>query len=912
VPPAAATTLDPTVQRVVDAGKTQEEAKEKEALQKEEELEQKIQLQKQVKARGAAKLKEAAAKKHKQSENNKAKEKEDAEHHKMPADEEFPVGEADKARVAFSNWIRLGRSGETLLTFTEKMAARHYFDFEQKSWHSVIDEFKKIFEAAKPEAPLPDPKEFAERLYGGYSLVGGDYKPSTSFDAAFSLSDESILALETLEKFKQVYRANKAGDFLVAEAQKLDEAQKTSFVSTKLASIVGTCEPLKALRLAIERLGPASEVSKKLSEIDSGKGVNASEFWMELGVSFDATTPGIAQVANAIRAVEARHPRTAGPTAPNDPARDKKDDPPPMMKWAEAQDQFEALERDASVEMLLAELGAPAGGELAANQAALLEKRKQEIESLVASMKSKKAEQTFEAWREKNHAKTVELNRAVAQLASAYANKIAELRHKPPRLDADGVTQAAAAFRRRIGSNTLVWALGELNPADCKPEEKVDAGVALAPFEGGTWNALLDPAWLSGVYEKFDPALFVKDDNSAVPPGKDEANEPDGPKSEVSPDGKPAEKKEAVPSESDDKDATRDQKVGAAEQKDDDNKDDVAGTDKKNELKAADEKLKKALKQCENNLPPTLKVMTPEEKLALSAKPEPEVRKELFADFESLRPLMGDVARELCAQLSQESGLAAGYEGLPAKFAAELYDAFVKGDAAPDFEGLLANVVKTGKGNGDGYLMKGRPIEHKDFDAAVPSERSLSCVIDTAGINESALNLSVVRADFDQELPEAEGNPKELVAFALDKIKRDPVAYINRYCNGPQLVRDPSWLFPEPQIESDVVFSEYCDLRTQYASRPPERYLRMTLKRESVVKKMEDKQLKRPTVFDAMLSRGWLERETRDRSWGASEGGIREALMKVDWEDVDQSKWECVQIDAKHEAVLQAAKKGTQ
>jgi hypothetical protein len=32
--------------------------------------------------------------------------------------------------------------------------------------------------------------------------------------------------------------------------------------------------------------------------------------------------------------------------------------------------------------------------------------------------------------------------------------------------------------------------------------------------------------------------------------------------------------------------------------------------------------------------------------------------------------------------------------------------------------------------------------------------------------------------------------------------------------------------------------------------------------------------------------------------------------MKVDWDDVDQSKWVCVQIDAKYEAVLQAARKG--
>jgi hypothetical protein len=302
--------------------------------------------------------------------------------------------------------------------------------------------------------------------------------------------------------------------------------------------------------------------------------------------------------------------------------------------------------------------------------------------------------------------------------------------------------------------------------------------------------------------------------------------------------------------------------------------------------------------------------MTPQERLALSAKPEPEVRKELVADFERLKPLMGEVARELCTQLSKETGLAAAYEGLPAKFAGEVYNAFVNGDAAKDFEDLLAEVAKTGRGNGDGYLMKGRPIEQKDFDAAVPSDRSLSRVIDTAAINESVLNLSAVRADFDKELPDAGGHPEELVAFALDKIKRNPIAYIDRYCNGPKLVREPSWLFPEPQIKSDLVFTEYCDLVAQYASWSPEGHLRLTLKRESVMKKIDDKQLKRPTVFDAMVSPRWLRRDIRDRNWGAPKGEIREALMKVDWEDIDQSKWECVHIDAKHEAKLRAARNG--
>ncbi len=64
-----------------------------------------------------------------------------------------------------------------------------------------------------------------------------------------------------------------------------------------------------------------------------------------------------------------------------------------------------------------------------------------------------------------NHRRTVEVNRAVALVARQHAELIAGLRRKQPRLDADGVSQAAARFRRRIGSNRLLWSLGELDPS---------------------------------------------------------------------------------------------------------------------------------------------------------------------------------------------------------------------------------------------------------------------------------------------------------------------------------------------------------------------------------------------------------------------------------------------------------------
>jgi hypothetical protein len=902
--PAAAKEAAPdaTVQRVVDAGKQAEESRANEAKQKEAEFKQKITQKTQVAGKGEAKLKEAAAKKHEENERNQRKAEEAGEHRTVPPDAAFPAGEAAQARVAFSNWIRLALTGESLLRFTERMAGRSYFDFEKRAWGSVIDEFKKLFDASKPEDPLPEPKELAERLYAGHSWTGKEYQPVAGFDPGYSLSDDSIKAWETLGKFKDLYRGSKAADYLAAEADKLDPAQKTSFVNSKLAAICGAAEPMKALRLALERLGPAVEVTGKLAEIDSGKGgVDATGFWAAMSLDFNAMLPGLEQVTAVIDKLLGRPPG-----APEAPA---------MLRWAEAQRHFEALD-DGALEALLSELGAQPGTDLAGNQAALLDRRKAQVETLAAAEKQKQPEQLFAAWVAENHPKTIAVNRAVAALAAGYARKIEELRRQSPRLDSDAVTRAAAAFRRRIGSNALVWALGELNPNDCHPAEKVDPSVALLPVEGADWNPLLDSGWLSGTYEKIDPALFKqpaapqaeKQEAPKADPKNDQAqpdnsDAPQGPKPEVAADGKPDEKKEK-PDEKKEKPDEKKEKP-ADEQLDKGEKTAQKTADDKppapDELKAADERLRTALKQCLEP-PPALKAMAPKDKVTLSAKPEPEVRKQLFPDFQTLKPSLEPAAIERCAQLDEEKGLAPGYEALPSRFTAELHQMYLDGDEAADFQSLITNLVKTGKGNGDGYLLKGKPIDQAAFETIAPDDKSLTRVVSTAAINESVLNLAAVRAGFDKARPDGEGRPEELVAFALERIQSDPATYIQLYCNGPQLVRFPSWLSPEPQIKSDAVFTEYSDLQSLYANWSPEGQLRMTLKRESVLKKIADKQLKKPTAFDGAVSPTWLERERRDQSWGTTGGGLREALMKVDWDDVDHSKWVCVEIDAKHRA----------
>ena len=140
----------------------------------------------------------------------------------------------------------------------------------------------------------------------------------------------------------------------------------------------------------MEQLGPATEVQKKLGELDTGKSVNATEFWAQVGLNFSPGKPGILQITEAITAIQAKKPKPDKPAA-DDPAKDKKDDPPPMMKWAEAQAQFEALKGDGALEALLGQLGAQPGGDLGGNQQALLEKRKKDVEALAPTDEGQEA-----------------------------------------------------------------------------------------------------------------------------------------------------------------------------------------------------------------------------------------------------------------------------------------------------------------------------------------------------------------------------------------------------------------------------------------------------------------------------------------------------------------------------------------
>jgi hypothetical protein len=324
-------------------------------------------------------------------------------------------------------------------------------------------------------------------------------------------------------------------------------------------------------------------------------------------------------------------------------------------------------------------------------------------------------------------------------------------------------------------------------------------------------------------------------------------------------------------------------------------------------VKAADTTLKGAFRVL-GKVPAPIAMLSDQQRIDESAKPAADLRQQHFPTFESLKPAMSATAQTKATQLDEEKGLDKGLEGLPALFKTEVLDAF-HADTYPkaaSVESLFNEVAKFGN-KPDGYMMKGKPLAAADFNVAVPSDQSLSRVINTDGAFSTYLQDEKAQKDWLKEHPGETVPPTadELTAWVLQKAQGNAPQTIKNYVK-PDIVRFPSWLFPEPQIKSDAVFSQYCDLLALYANWYPQGHLRMTVKREAVLKKIEGSHLKKPTVFDGTLSPLWMQRDNRDNNWGKTGGGLREALMKVDWEEIDHSKWVLVTIDPKYQAVLAA------
>jgi hypothetical protein len=829
--------------RSVETGKKDEEKEQQEAAQKEADYQKQIQAKKQLAAAGAARLKEAAHKQH--AANDKQKKDEAAQQapaHHAPSEADIPVGNVDQARVAYSNWLRLGLHGETLASFAEKMEARQYFDFEKRTWGAVFDVYQKAITGENP----PNPKEFAERLYVGAVWAAPGYRTAPGVDSQRALGDEALRAHEVLGRFADTYHGDKAGEYLLAEARRLDDAERASFVMSRLAPLASYAEPVRALRLALERLGPVDEVTRRLAEIDAGKTVRAGDVWPLVRAKFTPLRPAPLQLAEAIAELEAKKPKPEGAPA-------KKPAAPMPLGWLEAEPRFAALESDKTLETLLATLGVPAAkNDRATVERALLEQRRKEVRERAALAKDKKPREVFEVWVAENHARTVEMNRAVAALATAYARELAELRRQAPRLDADGVTRAVAAFRRRIGCNKLVWAVGELNPRDITPEERVDAGVVLAPVERADWNALLDPAWLLEVYERFDATIFAADAH-----------------------------KEAQPADKDDKrrdEPARDDKPAAL-------------APNPAELEAAEIRLRKTLRQAGQRPHPRVLALDARGKVALAGRPEMDARRELYPDFAALVPSFSDEARRFCAELDREIAL----KPLVERFRVELHEAFVEGrhETASDFEALMRAVVEHGRGLGEGYRLRGEPLDKRDLETVLRDSESLCRVMPLASFDEKSLNLGAVRLDFERERKTSTGTPEQLREFALDKIRTAPARYIARYANHATLLHAPAWLVPEPRVASDEAFAEHCDLMAMYAGWPRTGGLRMTLKLEAVLEKLERKKLRKPSIFDGALSPLWRASEKRAHTL-AGPGGLREALTTVEWDDIDHARWKLI------------------
>jgi hypothetical protein len=326
-------------------------------------------------------------------------------------------------------------------------------------------------------------------------------------------------------------------------------------------------------------------------------------------------------------------------------------------------------------------------------------------------------------------------------------------------------------------------------------------------------------------------------------------------------------------------------------------------------IKAADELLHNVFHTCGAKLPHDLGALAPQGRIDQSSKPAADLRRQYYPSFDSLKPAMSSVAAEKATQLDHEVGLESGAEGLPVKFKGDVLAAFHADtyNTAASFEALFNEVARRG------YMMKGKPLLAEDFNAAVPADHSLARVINTDSAFSRYLDKAEAERAWGKDHPGAAPTTDELTAYILQKAKADASGTIKKFVL-PTLVEFPSWLFPEPDIKHDAVFSQYCDLLALYANWYPKGHLRMVVKRTAVTDKVAKGGLRKPTVFDGTLSPLWLQRDNRDRNWGKTGGGLREALMKIEWADIDHAKWVLVEIDPKYQAVLdaQAATKAKQ
>ncbi|HEU4729936.1 MAG TPA: hypothetical protein VFT22_18695 [Kofleriaceae bacterium] len=319
-------------------------------------------------------------------------------------------------------------------------------------------------------------------------------------------------------------------------------------------------------------------------------------------------------------------------------------------------------------------------------------------------------------------------------------------------------------------------------------------------------------------------------------------------------------------------------------------------------VKVADDLLHKAFHLCGGKLPHALAALSDQERIDQSARPAADLRHQHYPTFDGLKAVMSPGALEKATQLDHEVGLDKGAEGLPDRFKGEVLAAFHADTYATtaSFEALFNEVAK------HGYMMKGKPLTAADFNAAVPAEHSLARVINTDGAFSRFLKADVAERDWSHDHPgETAPSADELTAYVLQKAKADASGTVTKYVL-PTIVEFPSWLFPEPDIKADAVFSQYCDLLALYANWYPQGHLRMVVKRAAVTDKITRGGLRKPTVFDGTLSPLWLSRDNRDHNWGKTGGGLREALMKVDWNDIDHGKWVLAAIDPKYQAVLDA------
>jgi hypothetical protein len=300
----------------------------------------------------------------------------------------------------------------------------------------------------------------------------------------------------------------------------------------------------------------------------------------------------------------------------------------------------------------------------------------------------------------------------------------------------------------------------------------------------------------------------------------------------------------------------------------------------------------------------------------LAAEAPEKIRRDLIPDFAAFTAAavqLGGTGAEKLRQIDTEEGL--DDPSLKATAKTKLMEAYHKSGGG-DLFGLMSSTLGTGD-----FKQKGKKLSKADVEGAIGADKTLARGMGTHAFQRGGiLNQSKLKADTAEALKRetsrtvAATDVSDADAFAFFKKQLGsgaPTAVSSYVADGSGLVNPKyaGWFCPEGAIKSDAVFSQVIDGMALFANWYTEGLVTFKLTKSGLDSLIAAGSLRKPTVFDGLLSPLWSQRDNRDNNFGVTGGNVREVLVQASWGDVDQTSWRALPMDTEYQAVVDAARK---